>query len=155
MTTFLLAVVGVGLLLAGPILIARGTAGRRSIRAELSEQKIVFPDRHELPAALAGYAGVQVRTGEHARAFADFIGANVARATGGRTYAQIAEELQACGGSDERLTRLRQTAFMGQTLRGSLLGAYQAWQVTTLVIGLGALVAAMGLAFLALAVTGA
>ncbi|MGW0433322.1 hypothetical protein ACWDV4_12395 [Micromonospora sp. NPDC003197] len=52
------------------------------------------------------------------------------------------------------LPRAREMAFMGQTLRGALLGAYQAWQVTLLVIGLGALFTALGLAFLALALLG-
>lgn len=153
MTTLLVAAVGAALLLAGPVLIGRGAAGRRRIRAELSQQKIVFPDRDDLPPALAEYAGVQVSTGTQAHAFADLIGVHVAKATGGRTYAQVVDEWQAGGRTDERLTRLRETAFMGQTLRGSLLGAYQAWQVAALVVGLGGLLTAIGLAFLALAAT--
>ncbi|MDQ7903568.1 hypothetical protein RB614_03445 [Phytohabitans sp. ZYX-F-186] len=154
MTSLLLGVVGAALLVAGPIMIARGVTGRRTIRAELADQKIVFPDEGgELPAGLARYAGVRVTTGTQAQAFADLIGQHVAQATAGRTYSQVVDEWQATGRSDERLARLRQTAFMGQTLRGSLLGAYQAWQITTLVIGLGALLAATGLGFLTLAAT--
>lgn len=42
---------------------------------------------------------------------------------------------------------------MGQTLRACLLGAYQAWQLGALAIGLGGLFAAAGLGFLTLAVT--
>jgi gentisate 1,2-dioxygenase len=34
---------------------------------------------------------------------------------------------------------------MGESLRGSLMGAYQAWEVTWLVIGLGALFIGTGL----------
>jgi hypothetical protein len=44
---------------------------------------------------------------------------------------------------------------MGQSLRGALLGAYQAWQITVLVLALGAVFTAMGATFLALAVRGA
>ena len=92
-------------------------------------------------------------TGDQAQAFAELIGRHVTQATGGRTYSQIVDEWQATDRTDERLARLRQTAFMGQTLRGSLLGAYQAWQITTLVMGLGGLLAATGVGFLALAAT--
>jgi hypothetical protein len=74
----------------------------------------------------------------------------VAKATAGRTYAQIADECQASGRTDEGLARLRETAFMGQTLRGPLLGAYQAWEITTLVAGLGCVLTAIGAAFLAI-----
>jgi hypothetical protein len=151
-TSALLLVVGAALLVAGATMSARALAGRQRIRQELADQKICFPDADHLPAAFARYAGVQVRTGGQARAFADLIGTHVAKATAGRTYAEITEELRTCGGADERLTKLRETAFMGQSLRASLLGAYQAWQITTLVIGLGGLLAAIGLAFLAQAV---
>ncbi|MFD2352345.1 hypothetical protein ACFSTC_28330 [Nonomuraea ferruginea] len=76
------------------------------------------------------------------------IGDNVLAATGGRTYAQVSAELMAAPGGDDELAALRQTAFTGQMLRASLLNAYQAWQVTTLVIGLGALLTATGAALL-------
>lgn len=149
----LLLVVGAVLLVAGPTMISRGMVGRGQIKQELTDQKIIFAGVHDLPTHLARFAGRQVRTGEHAKAYAEMIGAHVARATGGRTYSEIADEWLAGGRSDERLTRLRETAFMGQTLRGSLLGAYQAWQITTLVIGLGVVLAAIGLVFLVLAAT--
>ncbi|MFC7483969.1 hypothetical protein ACFQX7_33535 [Luedemannella flava] len=42
---------------------------------------------------------------------------------------------------------------MGNSLRGALLGAYQAWQVTALVAGLGALFTAIGVVFVALGAT--
>ncbi len=150
-TYALLLVVGAALLVAAATMSAHALAGRQRIRQELADQKICFPDAEHLPSAFTRYAGVQVRTGGQARAFADLIGTHVARATAGKTYAEISEELRACGGADDRLTKLRETAFMGQSLRASLLSAYQAWQLTTLVAGLGGLLAAIGLAFLALA----
>jgi hypothetical protein len=151
--SLLLGAVGAVLLIAGPVMIERGIAGRRRIRAELSQQQIVFPEEGDLPAKLVRYAGVRVSTGTQAEAFADLIGQHVAQATAGRTYSQVVDEWQATGGADERLARLRQTAFMGQTLRGSLLGAYQAWQLGALAIGLGGLLAATGVGFLTLATT--
>jgi hypothetical protein len=152
-TSALLLAVGAILLVAGPTMAHRGLTGRRQIQDELAKQKIIFAERSKLPADLARYAGSQVRTGEQAKAYAELIGVHVARATGGRTYSEIADEWLAGGRSDERLGELRETAFMGQSLRGSLLGAYQAWQITTLVTGLGIVLAAIGLVFLALAAT--
>ncbi|MEV4483105.1 hypothetical protein AB0K04_20800 [Micromonospora coxensis] len=150
MITVLLTAAGVVLLAAGPVMVAQGLLGRHNVTRELTQQKIAFPPRG-LPAPLARYADAPVRTGTQARAYSDLIAGHVAKATGGRTYAEIAQECMTAGRDDARLERLRQTAFMGETLRGALLGAYQAWQVTALVIGLGALVALVGLVFLALA----
>lgn len=148
----LLGLAGAVLLVAGPVMIARGLTGRRSITQELTNQKITFPAHDVLPAELARHAGAQVHTGDQARVFSDLIAAHVTQATGGRTYSEIADEWLAAGRKDERLARLRETAFMGQALRGSLLAAYQAWQISALVIGLGALFATIGLIVLALAI---
>ncbi len=145
----LLGLVGVALLVAAPIMIFQGVSGRRNVTRELVQQRISFPPSG-LPAALGAYAGRPVRTGIEARAYSDLIADHVVSATGGRTYAEISAEAQKNKG-DESLGKLREMAFMGETLRGALLGAYQAWQVTLLVIGLGALCAAMGVGFLALA----
>ncbi|TXK40981.1 hypothetical protein [Nonomuraea sp. C10] len=140
----LLGAVGAAMVLSGPVMAIQGVRGRAEIRRELRGQGISFP-RTGPPAVLAGRAVV---TGPQARAFADVIGDNVLAATGGRTYAQVSAELMAAPGGDDELAALRQTAFTGQMLRASLLNAYQAWQVTTLVIGLGALLTATGAALL-------
>jgi hypothetical protein len=145
----ILGLVGVALLVAAPIMIFQGLAGRRGVTQELEQQRISFPQAG-LPTTLGAYAGRPVRTGAEARAYSDLIAEHVAAATGGRTYAEIAAECQNSK-NDEKLGKLRETAFMGETLRGALLGAYQAWQVTLLVIGLGALCAAIGVGFIALA----
>ncbi|GHD90734.1 hypothetical protein [Streptomyces naganishii] len=136
---------GAAMVAAGAVMLLRGRGGRKEIRAELAAQRIAFPG-HGLPARLAPHAGAAVRTGPQAHAYAELIKDHLTHATGGRTYAEITEELHATGGDDEKLTRLRQTAFMGETLRGSLLSAYQAWQLTTLVQGLGALFTGVGAA---------
>jgi hypothetical protein len=141
-------------LTAGVVMVAQGLAGRRSVTRELAQQRISFPAADALPAALGRYANLPVHAGAQAWAYSELIAAHVARATSGRTYAEIAEEWLAGGGGDERLTRLRETAFMGQSLRGALLGAYQAWQITLLTMGLGALFTAVGAACLTLAAQG-
>lgn len=146
----LLCAAGTALLAVGAVMVLRAQQGRRQIRRELSAQRIIFPAEGRLSPELVRYAGVQVTTGVHAMAFAQFIGANLAQATDGRTYSQISDEWHAAGRADERLARLRETAFMGETLRGSLLSAYQAWQVTILVLGLGGITVLIGLVFLAL-----
>ncbi|MER5449171.1 hypothetical protein ABT052_15065 [Streptomyces sp. NPDC002766] len=144
-TDTLIGLVGIALAAAGPVMLLRGRSGRKEIRAELTAQRITFPN-HGLPAHLARYTGCRVETGQEAHAYADLIKDHLAHATGGRTYAEITDELHAGGGEDEKLTRLRQTAFMGETLRGSLLSACQAWHLTTLVMGLGALLTGTGAA---------
>jgi hypothetical protein len=147
----LLWLAGAVLAAAGVAMVVRGFAGRAAIRGELADQRIVFPDSAALPAGLARHAGAAVRTGAQARAFADFIGQNLTRITAGRSYAQISDEWHAGGRGDARLAELREAAFAGQMLRGSLLGAYQAWQVTVLVIGLGGLFCVLGVVLFALA----
>ena len=147
----LLTAVGLALGVAGPVMVLRGRGGRNEIRSELAAQKITFPERG-LPVELAARAGCRVETGPDAHAYADFIKGNLARTTGGRTYAEITNELHAAGGDDEKLSALRQTVFMGQSLRASLMSAYQAWHLTTLVTGLGAALTGIGAALLATAV---
>ncbi|MCU7727305.1 hypothetical protein ODJ79_26545 [Actinoplanes sp. KI2] len=151
MISLAVGTVGVVLIITGVAMVIQGWAGRRDVGRELAQQRISFPAGENLPAGLTQYAGVQVHTGVQARAYSELIAVHVAKATGGRTYSEIADECQNGGRDDERLARLRETAFMGQSLRGALLGAYQAWQVTLLVMGLGALLSAAGVAFLALA----
>ncbi|MFD1661757.1 hypothetical protein ACFSL4_27055 [Streptomyces caeni] len=140
----LLKSVGAAMLAAGPVMLWRGRGGRKDIRAKLTAQKIFFP-RRGLPAHLADLAGRPVGTGPQARVFAEMIKGSLARATDGRTYSEITEELHAAG-DDEKPADLRQTAFMGETLRASLMSAYQAWEVTSLVTGLGALLTGLGAA---------
>ncbi|MEV0968253.1 hypothetical protein [Microtetraspora glauca] len=142
----LVGAVGVATVTAGAVMTARGLQGRGQIRDELIRQKITFPDEG-LPAELGAHVGRRVENGPQARAFADMIGGNVLRATEGRTYAEVSAELHAAGGKDDELTALRETAFMGETLRASLMTAYQAWEVTSLTVGLGAVLMSTGAAF--------
>ncbi|GIH95198.1 hypothetical protein ACFFMN_35645 [Planobispora siamensis] len=144
----LLGGVGVAMLTAGAVMTVRGMRGKEEIRDELIRQKITFPEKG-LSAERSRYAGRRVENGTQARVFSEMIGDNVRKATGGRSYSEISADLHAAGGEDSALATLRQTAFMGETLRASLMSAYQAWQVTSLAIGLGAVLMGAGAAFVA------
>ncbi len=74
---------------------------------------------------------------------------HVKEATGGKTYSEVSAAWIAGGMKDATLAQQRQTAFMGESLRGSLMSAYQAWELTWLVIGLGALLFALSIVFAA------
>jgi hypothetical protein len=144
----LMGLAGAAMLVAGPIMIAQGVSGQGQIKDELASQKIAFPDdKAKLPPALQEYAGVQVTTGTEAKAFAEYIKGHIAESTDGRTYSEVSAQWIAGGRKDAELAQLRQTAFMGETLRGSMMSAYQAWMVTWLVIGLGALLVGLSAVF--------
>jgi hypothetical protein len=143
---WLAALTGVALLVAGPIMIGVGISGQHQVTDQLTAQQISFPAKgsSSLPAAEAGYAGRQVTTGPEAKAFSDMIETHIKEATGGKTYSQVSSAYLAAAADKSTpaatlttLSNQRQTAFMGESLRGSLLSAYQAWEVTYLVIGLG------------------
>jgi len=150
---WLTALAGFALLIAGPIMIGVGVSGQHQVTDQLKAQQITFPANTKagLPAAQSGYAGQQVTTGAQAKAFSDMIETHIKEATGGLTYSQVSGKYLTASADKStaaatltKLSGLRQTAFMGESLRGSLLSAYQAWQVTYLVIGLGIAFAGLG-----------
>ena len=150
---WLTALAGLALLIAGPIMIGVGVSGQHQVTDQLTAQQITFPANAKagLPPAQSGYAGQQVTTGAQAKAFSDMIETHIKEATGGKTYSQISAQYIAASADKTtpaatltKLSNLRQTAFMGESLRGSLLSAYQAWQVTYLVIGLGTAFTGLG-----------
>jgi hypothetical protein len=139
----LLALAAVALIVAGPIMVWKGFDGQSQIRGQLTAQKIVFPAKADLPADLQSYANVTVTTGPQAKAYSDMVEEHVMAATKGQTYSEVSAAWIAGGRTDATLAQLRQTAFMGESLRASLLSAYQAWELTWLVIGIGALLTGM------------
>jgi hypothetical protein len=145
----LLALAAVALFIAGPIMIYQGFHGQTQIRQQLTAQKIVFPaaGSEGLPANLQSYGGVTVTTGPQAKAYSDMVEVHVLAATGGKTYSQVSGEWIAGGMKDATLGQQRQTAFMGESLRASLLSAYQAWELSWLVVGLGALFFGLSIVF--------
>ena len=145
---------GLALIVAGPIMIGVGISGQNQVTQQLTAQQITFPANAKagLPAAESGYAGQNVTTGPQAKAFSDMIETHIKEATGGLTYSAVSGQYMAASANKSTpaatLTKLageRETAFMGESLRGSLLSAYQAWEVTLLVIGLGIAFTGIGL----------
>lgn len=100
------------------------------IKRQLIQEKISFPpagskalDPNEYP-TLQKYAGQKVDTGEKAKAYADdFIWKHLMKMSDGKTYAEISSESMA-NPDDKKLAELKNTVFMGNMLRSSLLTAY-------------------------------
>jgi hypothetical protein len=106
-----------------------------SVREQLVAQQIFFPEDgegftvEEFP-TIHQWAGQQVDSGAKAEGYANYyIKAHLDAMAGGKTYSQVSGEWIAGGRTDAELGALRQTLFMGETLRGLLLNAYAFWQV--------------------------
>ncbi len=168
---------GVGLLIAGALLSWGGNFATSQVKANLSDQKIVFPAADSagikaLPAADAAamkkYAGQMMTTGEQARTWSDnYIKVHMAAIGQGKTYEEVSGEFMAANAQLAKtpadaalaakvagLGQVRQTLFMGSTLRG-LLGFSYAFATIGSVAMIAAYVAyAGGLLFIILALLG-
>ena len=162
---------GTGLVLAAVLLIGGGLLTWANVYIgnqvddQLSMQGITMPEGEALAAlpeadaaALEEFAGSPLDTGPEARAYADhYILAHMNAASDGRTYQEVSGEYLSLSDEDkaseegQALAGLRQTLFMGNTLRGLLLyGAAFATMGT--IAGIGAIVAFAGAAVLLLLV---
>ena len=156
------------LLLAGGLLTWANVFIGDQVHDQLTMQGIVMPEGDAVADldeadqdALKPYAGSKLDTGPEAQAFADhYILAHMNAASGGRTYEEVSGEY--IGMSDEQkasedgqaLAGLRQTLFMGNTLRGLLLYGYAFATIGT-IAGYAAIAAFVGAVFLlALALLG-
>jgi hypothetical protein len=129
-------IVAAVLLVAGGLLVWASAFATSNVHDQLKAQQITMPEAAALttPAqkdALAQYAGQPLTTGAQAKAYADhYIQVHMDEASGGKTYSQISGEFMAASKADPTaqattdLGQLRQTLFMGTTLRGMLLNAY-------------------------------
>ncbi len=133
---------GAGVLLAVVLLIAGGLLTWASVfignqvHDQLAMQDITMPEKAalETPAqhdALDQYAGQKLTTGPQAKAFADnYILVHMNAASDNRTYEEVSGEFIALSDEEkaspdgQALAGLRQTLFMGNTLRGLLLNGY-------------------------------
>jgi hypothetical protein len=152
---------GTGLLLAAVLVIAGGLLTWASsfvgdqVHNQLSMQNITMPDKASLETkaqheALDKYAGQKMTTGPQAKAYADhYILVHMNAASGGKTYEEVSGEFLSL--SDEakaspegqKLAGLRQTLFMGNTLRGLLLYGYAFATIGT-IAGYAAIVSFVG-----------
>jgi hypothetical protein len=117
------------------------TFAQDSVKSQLENQNISFPAAEAMPPStkeqLSKWAGMQVTTGEMARDYSDLYiwehmkGASKAGIGRESTYSEVSGMYlgAAKGGKASpeeigKLGELRQTLFMGNTLRGLLLEAY-------------------------------
>ena len=171
----LVSFVGLGLALllfifAGLLNFGAGFAND-NVQSQLENQNIAFPIEAGLPAntkdQLLKWAGMQVTTGEMAKDYSDLyilehMNASATAVMGKpATYSEVSAEYMAAvrGGSQDeervaKLEELRQTLFMGNTLRGMLLEAY-AFGMFGVIAEYAALASLLGgLVFLVLAIAG-
>ena len=154
------AALTVFLLVAAALLNWGATFANDSVKSQLENQNISFPAAEAMPEAtraqLAKWAEQKVTTGEMARDYSDlYIWEHMkasAVATIGKeaTYSEVSGMYMGLvrGGSTDtaqiaKLGELRQTLFMGNTLRGMLLEAY-AFGTLGVIAGYGAIAALIG-----------
>ena len=156
-----------GLLLAAVLLIAGGLLTWASsfignqVHDQLAMQHITMPAKAALETnaqhdALDKYAGQKMLTGPQAKAYADhYILVHMNAASGGKTYEEVSGEYIQLSDADKaspdgvKLGQLRQTLFMGDTLRGLLLYAYAFATIGT-IAGYAAIVSFVGAGLLLL-----
>ncbi len=152
------AVVTVVLLVAAVLLLWAGNFAKDSVSQQLSDQRITMPsgaaiDDPLIKPYLQQYAGQELTTGAQAKAYADhYILVHMNKAGGGQTYEEasgayiaMSKDSSADPAAVKAAGDLRQTLFMGNTLRGLLLNAYAFGTLATIAIwaavasGVGAL----------------
>ena len=129
-------IVATVLLVAGGLLTWASNFVTDNVHSQLADQKITMPSGKAIedPAIkpyLSQYAGQELTTGAQAKAYADYyIQAHMDESSDGRTYSQVSGEYMKAMKTDPtaeattELGQLRQSLFMGTTLRGMLLNAY-------------------------------
>jgi hypothetical protein len=165
------------LLVAGGLLVWGHSFAQSNVHNQLAQQQVYFPKQAEINAvkaqyakggqkavtdpefpnaklmipALAPYAGQQVLTGKEAQVYAnDFIGQHLYAMPYHGVYSQVSGAYMAAKPGSKQATALgalRQTAFMGTTLRGMLLEAYAFGTIGTVMIW-GAIASFAGAAIL-------
>jgi hypothetical protein len=125
------------LLVAGGLLTWGHSFVNSNVHNQLAQQQISFPAKAAFAHPKAGteitpamipsvsqYAGQQLLTGQQAEAYADhFIKIHLSEMPYGGVYSKISAAAIA-DPTNLKLTALKQTSFMGTTLRGLLLEAY-------------------------------
>ncbi len=169
--TFVGAGLTVFLLVAAGLLNWGASFASDSVKSQLENQNISFPAADAMPEAtkekLAKWADMKVTTGEMARDYSDLYiwehmkGAAIGVLGKPATYSEVSGMYMGLvrGGSTDtaqiaKLGELRETLFMGNTLRGMLLEAY-AFGTLGVIAGYGAIAALVGgLVMLVLTIAG-
>lgn len=119
---------GAVLFVSGLFMVTQGMAARDEVRDALVDERIITSEKADIPLA-------PVTGAAEAKAQADIIKKDVLEMTGGRTYAEL-----------DRADPNRNTYLTSITLRTALMQSYMAFKVADLVMGVGSLVAVLGLA---------
>ncbi|HET9444441.1 MAG TPA: hypothetical protein VFO65_14020 [Acidimicrobiales bacterium] len=150
----ILITVGFAFAVGGGYTVYRGFDARDEVRDELIAQDITTPEDASIP-------NVRVDDIASARSMAAIIDEHARSSTGGLTYSEMGRfmtpdgdpagtnnEDEAVVGADGRPVSnpLRNTAFQASALRTSLFSSVMAFEVSTLVIGLGAMLLVLGFA---------
>ncbi|TQM64304.1 hypothetical protein [Humibacillus xanthopallidus] len=130
-------IMAVVLAIAGGLLIYASSFVSNNVREQLSQQNITMPaaaalETQEQKDALLQYAGQPMENGAQAKAFADhYILVHMNTQSNNKTYSEVsgeymkaAKDPNADPATVAALGELRQSLFMGNTLRGLLLNAY-------------------------------
>lgn len=123
-----LMVLAAAFLAAGGYTVFRGLDAKDQVRSELIAQNITTPEDASIPNA-------RVDDEATARSMAEVIDKHAREATGGLTFAELDREDPA-----------RDTAFTASTLRTSLYTSVMAFNVSDLVVGIGAMLIVLGVA---------
>lgn len=116
------------LVVAGSLAYWGGSFAKNMVHDQLVEQRIFFGTKEALEkegedAHILKYAGQQVDTGAKAKAFSDYIGGHLKKVANGQTYSEVSAAYLK-DTKNQTLAGQRQTLFMGEMLRGTLLNAY-------------------------------
>jgi hypothetical protein len=136
-----LMVLGLIFVGAGFYTMNRGVNAKDQVKSELIAQDIRIGQRFDASgkvvdaAVPAKWAGKQVNSAASAKAQADIINHHALKATGGKSYAELAQN-----------DPTRTTAFNAAMLRTSLYTSVMAFNVGDLVIGLGLMILVLGVA---------
>lgn len=161
------AVVTAVLLVAAGLLLWAGSFANTTVAQQLADQRITMPAGAaiadpQIKPYLEQYAGQPMTTGAQAQAYADhFIKVHMNAASQGKTYGEVSADYTALTknpNADPAAVKaagdLRQTMFMGDSLRGMLLNAYAFGTLGTIAI-YAAIASAIGaLAMLVLTLLG-
>jgi hypothetical protein len=159
------AVVTAVLLVAAGLLMWAGSFANTTVAQQLADQRITMPAGAaiadpQIKPYLEQYAGQPMTTGAQAQAYADhFIKVHMNASSQGKTYGEVSADYTALTknpNADPAAVKtaadLRQTMFMGDSLRGMLLNAYAFGTLGTIAIyaAVAAAVGALAMAVLTL-----
>jgi hypothetical protein len=141
------AIVTAILLVAGGLLLWAGNFANNTVAQQLGDQRITMPSGAaiadpQIKPYLEQYAGQPMTTGAQAQAYADhYILVHMNAASKGKTYGEVSaaytaltKDPNADPAAVKAASDLRQTMFMGDSLRSMLLNAYAFGTLGTIAI---------------------